>query len=402
MNKKDRKKLIPSAYRLRNYNFKLILYTITLSILGIVIVRSASVNEVQTSLLSTVEKQILGVIMGLAIMLFLSIVDYHKLLKLAIVLYLINIALLVYVRFLNPYTFMGAKRWIYIPGFGTVQPSEFSKIAIAVMGAWLLGKFKSRVNNVFVLILYLAVMGVSAVLILIEPNLSTTLEVIWGIAAMLFLANISWKWISGVCVTAAALVAVLLFAVYQPEQTLLNDLIDKQIVQDYQVERINAFFFPDEYPDITRQQMNSVMAIGSGQLYGKGLNTSTLESVKNGGFLSEEQSDFIFAVVGEELGYVGCIFIIMLYALIVIEGLRIAGRSPDFEGKVLAGGLVSIFGFQTFVNMGVATLILPNTGTPLPFISAGMSSLIGSFAIIGILLNIGLQKKRNILMEGTL
>lgn len=402
MEKRNRKRLIPSSYHLRNYNFKLILYSITLSILGIVVVKSASANEVQTGLFSTVDKQIMAVVIGIILMVILSLLDYHKLLKYSIILYLINIGLLVYVRFLNPYVFMGAKRWIYIRGFGTVQPSEFSKIAIVIMGAWLLGKFKHKVNNFFVLLIYLAVMGVTAVLILIEPNLSTTLEVIWGIAAMLFLANISWKWIAGVAAVAAAAAGILLFAVYQPEQTLLNELIDRNIVQDYQVERINAYFFPDEYPDLTRQQLNSVMAIGGGQLYGKGLNTSTLESVKNGGFLSEEQSDFIFAVVGEELGFVGCMFLILLYILIIIEGLRIAGRSPDFEGRIIAGGLVSIFAFQSFVNIGVATLILPNTGTPLPFISAGMSSLLGTFISIGILLNVGLHKKRNILMEGTL
>jgi rod shape determining protein RodA len=198
------------------------------------------------------------------------------------------------------------------------------------------------------------------------------------------------------------LAAALLFAVYQPDQKALNYMVEQQWIKSYQVERINAYFFPEDYPDTTYQQRNSVMAIGGGQLEGKGLNTSTLESVKNGGFLSEEQSDFIFAVIGEELGFIGCCFLIALYILIVIEGLRIAGRSPDFEGKIIAGGLISIFAFQSFVNMGVATMLLPNTGTPLPFISAGMSSLLGSFGMIGILLNIGLQKKRNILMEGSL
>ncbi len=402
MKKKSEKKTIFSAYHLRNYNFKVVLYAMTLSILGIVVVQSASVNEVQTSTFSTVEKQVMGLVIGTAAMFVLSLIDYHKLLKAAIFLYLINIALLVYVKYLNPYTFMGAKRWIYIPGFGTVQPSEFSKIAIVIMGAWLLGKLKNRINNPLSLLAYLAVTGISAVLILIEPNLSTTLEVLWGIATMLFLANINWKWITGVLTGVAVLVGVVLFTVYQPEQKIFQFLVENEIVKEYQIERINAYFFPDEYPDLTYQQLNSVMAIGSGQLAGKGLNTSTLESVKNGGFLSEEQSDFIFAVVGEELGFIGCCFLIMLYALIAIEGLRIAGRSPDFEGRIIAGGLISIFVFQSFVNMGVATLLLPNTGTPLPFISAGMSSLLGSFCTMGILLNIGLQKKRNILMEGTL
>jgi rod shape determining protein RodA len=214
---------------------------------------------------------------------------------------------------------------------------------------------------------------------------------------MLFLAGISWKWIGGALGTAAVLSAAFLFLVFQPEQKILNDLAEKNIIQSYWINRIDAFFFPDQYPNTTYQQTNSVLAIGGGQLTGKGLNTSSLESVKNGGFLIEEQNDFIFAVLGEELGFAGCMFLIVLYILITIEGLRISARSPDLEGKIIAGGLVAIFSFQAFVNMGVATMVLPNTGTPLPFISAGMSSLLGSYTIMGILLNIGLQKKRTIM-----
>jgi len=298
------------------------------------------------------------------------------------------------VRFLNPYTFMGAKRWIYLPGFGTVQPSEFSKIAVALTAAWILVRIRKRINNVFFILLYLLITGVTAVLILIEPNLSTTLEVIWGIVTMLFIAGISWKWVVGVLSTLAVLIGLFLFTVYQPDQVIFQRLEARGVIQDYQVDRINAYFFPEDYPDEVYQQTNSVLAIGGGQLSGKGLDTDDLESVKNGGFLSEEQSDFVFAVVGEELGFVGCMILILLYALIMVEGFRIAARSPDLEGKVIAGGMVSTFAFQTFVNMGVATMILPNTGTPLPFISAGMSSVIGSYMMVGILLNIGLQKSR--------
>jgi len=384
-------------YRLRNYNFKIVLYSVVLSILGVMMVRSASVNEIQTSILSTVEKQILAVGMGIAIMLILSLIDYHILLKLVFALYAVNIGLLIYVRFINSYEILGAKRWIYIPGFGTVQPSEFSKIALAVMGAWFLGKVRDRINHFPILAAYLLITGVTVALIVIEPNLSTTIEVVWGIIAMLFLAGISWKWIGGALGTAAVLSAAFLFLVFQPEQKILNDLAEKNIIQSYWINRIDAFFFPDQYPNTTYQQTNSVLAIGGGQLTGKGLNTSSLESVKNGGFLIEEQNDFIFAVLGEELGFAGCMFLIVLYILITIEGLRISARSPDLEGKIIAGGLVAIFSFQAFVNMGVATMVLPNTGTPLPFISAGMSSLLGSYTIMGILLNIGLQKKRTIM-----
>ena len=381
-------------YRLRNYNFKLVLYAVVLSILGIFMVRSASAGETQTSIFSVVQKQMLAVAMGITIMVVVSFIDYHILLKLVFVLYIINIGLLVYVRFINSYTIMGAKRWIYIRGFGTIQPSEFSKIALAVMGAWFLGRMRDHVSHPGIILAYFAVTGITVVLIVIEPNLSTTIEVVWGIVIMLFLAEINWKWVTGALAAVALFTGLLLFLVYQPEQKILNTLADKNIIQPYWITRIDAFFFPEQYPDTTYQQLWSVLAIGSGQLTGKGLNTSSLESVKNGGFLSEEQSDFIFAVLGEELGFAGCMFLILLYVLITIEGLRISARSPDMEGKIMAGGLISIFSFQALVNMGVATMVLPNTGTPLPFISAGMSSLLGSYLMIGILLNIGLQKKR--------
>ena len=384
-------------YRLRNYNFKLVLYSVTLSILGIFMVRSASIGETQAGMFSTVQKQVMAVVIGILIMLVLSFIDYHLLLKLNFLIYIFNIGLLVYVRFFNPYTFMGAKRWIYLPGFGTIQPSEFSKIALAVMGAWFLGRMRDRINRISVILCYFLITGITVGLIVIEPNLSTTIEVLWGIIIMLYISGISWKWVTGALTLAGAVSALVLFLVFQPEQKILNLLAEKNIIQSYWITRIDAFFFPEEYPDTTYQQIYSVLAIGSGQLTGKGLNTSSLESVKNGGFLSEEQSDFIFAVLGEELGFAGCMFLILLYVLITVEGLRISARSPDHEGKIMAVGLVSIFSFQALVNMGVATMVLPNTGTPLPFISAGMSSLLGSYLMIGILLNIGLQKKRSIM-----
>lgn len=383
-----------SKYRLKNYNFKLVFYAVVISILGIAVVRSASSGETVSGMFSTAQKQVMAVGIGIVLMVLLSFIDYHILLKYSWLIYLLNIGLLLYVRFLNPYTFMGAKRWIYLPGFGTVQPSEFSKIAVALTAAWILVRIRKRINNVFFILLYLLITGVTAALILIEPNLSTTLEVIWGIVTMLFIAGISWKWVVGVLSTLAVLIGLFLFTVYQPDQVIFQRLEARGVIQDYQVDRINAYFFPEDYPDEVYQQTNSVLAIGGGQLSGKGLDTDDLESVKNGGFLSEEQSDFVFAVVGEELGFVGCMILILLYALIMVEGFRIAARSPDLEGKVIAGGMVSTFAFQTFVNMGVATMILPNTGTPLPFISAGMSSVIGSYMMVGILLNIGLQKSR--------
>lgn len=391
-----RKEKTQGSLHLRYLNYKIILYALVLSVIGVFMVHSATKNEAVTGMFTTTQKQIMGVAIGFILMAILACIDYHKLIRYSIVFYLISMALLIYVKYINPLNISNANRWMHIPGFGTVQPSEFSKVAVVLMAVFLLVRIRNHINNVLYLLGYFLITGVTVYLIFVEPDLSTSLIIMFALAMMVFIVGISWKWLAGVFSVAAVFAAVLLFCIYEPEQKTLNWLIDKEILQQYQVTRINSYFFPEDYPDQTRQQMNSVMAIGGGQLSGKGLNTSTYESVKNGNFLSEEQCDFIFAVVGEELGFMGSSFIILLYFLLFIEGLRIAGHSPDLEGKLLACGFVSTLLIQCFINMGVSMLLLPNTGTPLPFISAGMSSLISTYIMMGILLNISMHRKMKV------
>ncbi len=391
-----RKRKTGQTLHLSNLNFKIIIYALILSIIGIFMVHSATQNEAVTGMFTTTQKQILGMGIGLVLMVILTCIDYHKLIKYSIVFYLISMALLIYVKYINPLNISNANRWMHLPGFGTIQPSEFSKVAVVLMAAFVLVRIQKRINNVFYLLGYFTVTGITVYLIYVEPDLSTSMIIIFALAAMVFVCGISWKWVGSVLGVVAVFVAALLFCIYEPEQKTLNWFIEKEILQQYQVNRINSYFFPEDYPDQTRQQLNSVMAIGGGQLLGKGLNNSTYESVKNGNFLSEEQCDFIFAVVGEELGFAGSAFIILIYLLLFIEGLRIAGRSPDIEGKLLASGFVTMLLIQCFINMGVAMLLLPNTGTPLPFISAGMSSLISTYIMMGILLNISMHRKMKV------
>lgn len=391
-----RKRKTGQTLHLSNLNFKIIIYALILSIIGIFMVHSATQNEVVTGMFTTTQKQILGMTIGLILMVILTCIDYHKLIKYSIVFYAISMALLIYVKYINPLNISNANRWMRLPGFGTIQPSEFSKVAVVLMAVFVLVRIQKHINNVLYLLGYFAVTGVTVYLIYVEPDLSTSMIIIFALAAMVFVCGISWKWVGGVLGVVAIFAAALLFCIYEPEQKTLNWFIDKEILQQYQVNRINSYFFPEEYPDQTRQQLNSVMAIGGGQLTGKGLNNSTYESVKNGNFLSEEQCDFIFAVVGEELGFAGSAFIILIYLLLFIEGLRIAGRSPDLEGKLIASGFVTMLLIQCFINMGVAMLLLPNTGTPLPFISAGMSSLISTYIMMGILLNISMHRKMKV------
>lgn len=177
--------------------------------------------------------------------------------------------------------------------------------------------------------------------------------------------------------------------VVQPDQTL---------IKDYQRKRIMAFLNPDneEYTDDTTQQNNSVIAIGSGMLSGKGLNNSDVSSANKGNFIAEIYADFIFAVAGEELGFMGSVGIVILLLLIVLECLLTSMRAKNLAGRVFCCGMASLIAFQSFVNIGVATRMLPNTGTPLPFVSYGLTSLLTLFAGMGIVLNVGLQSKIHI------
>lgn len=156
-----------------------------------------------------------------------------------------------------------------------------------------------------------------------------------------------------------------------------------------------TFLYPDDYTSTTGyQQDNSVMAIGSGQLFGKGLNNSTLATVKDANLISEQQTDFIFSVVGEELGFIGSILVIVILGLIVVQCIRTARKANDEMGMLIATGVATFIGFQTFVNIGVATSILPNTGIPLPFISYGLSSLVSCCGAIGLVMNVSLQRRK--------
>ena len=229
--------------------------------------------------------------------------------------------------------------------------------------------------------------GLQLLLVFLEPDLSTTIVMLICIICMVFAAELSYKWIARIlAVTIPAMVGFVFL--------LENNVIP--FIQDYQAKRILAFFNKERYADANIQQNNSIMAIASGQLTGKGLNNNTLASVKNGNFLAEEHTDFIFAVLGEELGFIGCVVVVVLYALIVYECLLMAHKASDLTGKLLCTGVGAMIGFQAFTNIAVATGIFPNTGLPLPFISYGVSSLLGMYLGIGMVLSVGLRRDEEI------
>ena len=261
-----RKRKTGQNLHLSNLNFKIIIYALILSIIGIFMVHSATQNEAVTGMITTTQKQILGMVIGLVLMMILTCIDYHKLIKYSIVFYVISMALLIYVKYINPLNISNANRWMHLPGFGTIQPSEFSKVAVVLMAVFVLIRIQKHINNVLYLIGYFALTGITVYLIYVEPDLSTSMIIVFALVAMVFVTGISWKWVGGVLGVVAVFVGALLFCIYEPEQKTLNWFIEKDILQQYQVNRINSYFFPEDYPDQTRQQLNSVMAIGGGQL----------------------------------------------------------------------------------------------------------------------------------------
>ena len=278
----------------------------------------------------------------------------------------------------------GATRWVEIAGI-RFQPSELSKIIIILFFAYFFMKHQENLNTIRVLAASFILIGIPLILIKAQPDLSTTIVTALLFVSLLFIAGLNYKIVLGVL--AISIPAGLLFIslILQPDQKILDP---------YQYRRIMAWLEPEKYADAAYQQLNSKMAIGSGMLWGKGLNNSQITSVKNGNFISEPQTDFIFAIVGEELGFVGSVIVILLLLFIVLECIFMARKAKDLSGKLICCGMASLVGFQGFVNICVATGLMPNTGLPLPFVSYGLTSLVSLFMGIGFVLNVGLQPRK--------
>ncbi|MGN0484112.1 MAG: FtsW/RodA/SpoVE family cell cycle protein [Lachnospiraceae bacterium] len=363
-------------YHLKNYRFGLIFTVIALSIIGILIIGSAK-ESVQ-------RMQVYGLILGLIIMVVVSLIDYSFILRFSWILYFLNLILLVSVKLFGDAA-GGAVRWI---SFGGVrfQPSELAKIILILFFAAFFSKYKEELNTFQILAATAVLMLVPLVLILIEPDLSTTIVTAMVCITLLFVAGLSYKIIGVVLAIFIPVFAIASFAILNYGDSLVEKF--------YQLRRIMAWLHPEDYPDLALQQQNSVMAIGSGQLIGKGLNNNVVSSVKNGNFILEPQTDFIFAVAGEELGFVGSVAIVILLFLIALQCILIGRRAKDLAGRIICCGVASVISYQGFVNICVATNLFPNTGLTLPFVSYGLTSLISLFIGIGLVLNVGLQQSK--------
>lgn len=363
-------------YKIRDYDFGLIFMLIAITIVGILAVGSAD-EGLQN-------KQIIGFILGLFLMVVLSLFDYSFFLNFYWVLYILNIGLLLLVHFFGV-SVNGSTRWVVILGI-QFQPSEVAKIILILFYAQFIMKHKGNLNTFRTLASAVLLLVPSFLLIYKQPNLSTSIIVVVIFCVLLFIGGLSYKIIAGIFAVLVPAAIIFLSIVLQPDQSL---------IKDYQQTRILAWLHPSEYVNAEGyQQTNSITAIGSGQLFGKGLDNNIIGSVKNGNFISEPETDFIFAIIGEELGFIGSCIVIILLMLITLKCIMIAKKSKDLAGTLICSGMAALIGFQSFMNISVATGLIPNTGIPLPFVSSGLTSLVSLFLGIGFVLNVRLQSTK--------
>jgi len=367
---------LKQRYHLKDYRFSLIILVTALSIIGVFIVGSAQA-DLQW-------RQLQGVLLGLIAMFIISLIDYNWILKFYWVMYAVNLVLLAAVLLFGE-TVNGATRWLNL-GFIQFQPSDLTKLLMILFFAKFLMDRERDINDKKTIIQGIALILPSLILIYKQPNLSNTICLALLFCVLMFMGGLSYKFIGTVLAITIPTAVILFVIVIQPNQPLIHQ---------YQQNRILAWLEPEEYEsEEAYQQLNSIKAIGSGKLTGKGYNSDATTSVKNGNFISEPQTDFIFAIIGEELGFVGCCVVIILILLIVIDCILIGMKAKDTGGRIICAGIAALIGIQSFINISVATMLFPNTGISLPFVSYGLTSLVCLYMGIGFVLNVGLQPKK--------
>ena len=370
-------------YKLKNYNFLLVILLITISTIGVLLIGSAA-REYQS-------RQLIGVITGLILMVVISLIDYSWILHFSWILYVLNLVLLIILKTGFGEENLGATRWLNIGGF-QFQPTEIAKIILIVFFAMFLMKHEDDLNTAKTIFKAIGLLLLPLVLVLTQPDLKNTITISVVFCAMMYLAGLSYKVIGGVLAVVVPMLLIVFFIITQTDFQLPEPLDD---AIGYQLDRIRTWNDPEaeENSSGAIQQNNSITAIGSGQLTGKGLNNNSVSSANKGNFVAEIHNDFIFAVAGEELGFIGCCAIILILSLIVVQCIRIGRRAKDMAGMLIACGVGTLVAFQSFLNISVATGLLPNTGTTLPFVSYGLTSLWTFFMGMGFVLNVGLQNR---------
>ena len=364
---------------LRRIDFELLLATLAIIIYSLVVISSAThVNTPGEERYWFVQRQGIFALVNLGIAILFLNFDYRGLQQYGTKLYIFNLIMLAAVMFFG-HAALGAQRWIQL-GPISLQPSEFSKLIMIICLASILEERVGQLNSFQDLLPILAYVGVPFLLVLKQPDLGTSLVFGAIFVGMIIVCGIRWKILFGMFIAGIAAMPLVW-----------------QILKDYQKMRIMVFLDPNVDPLGSGYHIiQSKIAIGSGMLFGKGLFEGTQSQLN---FLPENHTDFIFAVVGEELGFVGAVVLLLLYLILFLRGLQIAKTASDIFGRLLAVGITSMLAFHVLVNVGMTTGIMPVTGIPLPLMSYGVSALTTDILSIAILMNIHMRKQKLLLFS---
>lgn len=363
---------------LKNIEWSILISTIILVIIGLVALTSATKNSNYEEL----KKQILWLTISIPILIVVIFVDYDIFAKISPILYGIILILLVAVLFTSAVN--GATSWFGIGPF-SFQPAEFAKVVIILFIAWLITKIqkngRDQINRVLKLGLLLIAFAVPVLLIIKQPDYGTAMAFVSAFIFMLFVAGLKKRYIIPSILLVVILVPVLYFFV----------------LPEHAKSRIDVYLNPDLDPRGAGYNIiQSKLAIGAGQLLGMGLFKGNQTQL---GFLYPKTTDFIFSLIGEEMGFVVAASIIFLYVVLITKSIYVAKTAKDDLGSYIAIGIAGIFFFHMIENIGMTMGLLPITGVPLPFVSYGGSSLLSNFIMIGLLLNISGRRQKAIFTE---
>ena len=351
----------------KRFDFIILVTVILLCISGMFFIYSAFSGGLGVS--DEFKRQFFYLLFGIIVFVFVSLMDYENLGRLAVIISVINIVVLIFVLVAG-HSAKGAQRWIALGSLGTFQPSEPAKLVVIIALAKILSSIKHLgLKEIFLVII---TVFVPWFLIFLQPDLGTSLVLVFTAFIMFFMRGANIWFLSGI--------------------TALGAGIAPFILRDYQKERLFVFLNPDADPSGAAWNITqSKIAVGSGGLFGKGFLLGTQTQLD---FVPEHGTDFIFSVIGEEFGFIGCIIILILYIILMVRCLKIIKSAKDDFGAFLAAGIFSMFLFHIFVNIGMVLGIMPVVGVPLLFISYGGSSLISNFIAVGILESIYNRRER--------
>lgn len=369
---------------LKNLDLPLLVTALLIVLFGLVAISSATHATAAQGEdpFGFVKKQVLWIILGLVVLWAVQSFDYRDLSRYTVWLYGFNLLMLAGVLLVGS-TRLGAQRWFALGPF-MLQPSEFSKVIVIVTLATLLAKREGQLGRLRDLVLPMAFTAVPVLLILKQPDLGTALVLTAILLGMLYMAGARPSHLVGLVLTGLVVIGGMLGA-----HVRYGTWIP---LKEYQVTRLLIFLDPwQDWQGAGYHVIQSQIAIGSGGPWGRGLFNGSQNQLN---FLPEQHTDFIFSVVGEELGFVGALVLLILYFILLYRGIRIAAQARDTMGMLVATGVVSMLTFHILVNIGMTVGIMPVTGVPLPLFSYGGSAMLTNMAALGLLLNVYRRQQR--------